>query len=305
MPQGYSPPHLPVVVKKGGCDALLALPPKTQNRLTPAEVEMVLRRAAELGARRRDSVSDARSISPKVLIQVAGALGIAERDIRRALFDLFSDKTAEPHTLAWRLYGPSRFRAVREFERPTETIRTYLEDLLRQEQKLKLRRKTVVSSLFDAGDLLGTMRRALDFSGHHPLLKARSVELEVEDASYGRSEVTLTADVANQRGEYLSLGSILGATLALPLAIAGVYEPLYFLAVVPALVASGAGFRFAYRKACADVRRVMDDLLDTAEESPQGEEEEQHGEPRDRKPGQIPRLKPIPKFTISGTEEDA
>ena len=303
MPQGYSPPPL-AVVKKGGCDGLLTLPPKTQNRLTPAEVEIVLRRAAELGARRRDSVSDARSVSPEILIRVAGALGIAERDIRRALFDLFSDKTAEPHTLAWRLYGPSRFRAVREFEKPTETIRTYLEDLLRQEQGLKLRRKTVASSLFDAGDHLSTMRRALDFSGHHPLLKARSVELKVEDASYGRSEVSLTADVANQRGEYFSLGSILGATLALPLAIAGAYEPLYFLAVIPAFVASSAGFRLAYRKACADVRRVMDDLLDTAEESPQGEEEEHPEQPLARKPGQLEPLKPIPKFTTSEAEED-
>jgi hypothetical protein len=281
----------------------LALPPKTDNRLTPAEVEMILRRAAELGARRRDSVSDARSISPEVLIQVAGALGIAERDIRRALFDLFSDKTAEPHTLAWRLYGPSRFRAVREFERPTETLRTHLENLLKQEQGLKLRRKTVASSLFEAGDLLSTMRRALDFSGHHPLLRARSVELKVEDASYGRSEVALTADLANQRGEYLSLGGILGATLALPLAIAGAHEPLYFLAVVPAFIASGAGFRLAYRKACADVRRVMDELLGTAEESLQ-EGEGQPEEPRKRLPGQIPRLEPIPKFTTSETEED-
>jgi len=282
----------------------LTLPPKAQNRLTPAEVEIVLRRAAELGARRRDSVSDARSISPEVLIQVAGALGIAERDIRRALFDLFSDKTAEPHTLVWRLYGPSRFRAVREFEKPTETIRTYLEDLLRQEQGLKLRRKTVANSLFDAGDLLSTMRRALDFSGHHPLLKARSVELKVEDAGYGCSEVTLTADVANHRGEYFSLGSILGATLALPLAIAGAYEPLYFLAVIPAFVASGAGFRLAYTKACVDVRRVMDDLLDTAEESPLGEEEEHPEQPLARKPGQLEPLKPIPKFTTSEAEED-
>ena len=303
MPQGYWPLPL-AVVKKGGCDGLLTLPPKTQNRLTPAEVEIVLRRAAELGARRRDSVSDARSVSPEILIQVAGALGIAERDIRRALFDLFSDKTAEPHTLAWRLYGPSRFRAVREFEKPTETIRTYLEDLLRQEQGLKLRRKAVASSLFDAGDLLSTMRRALDFSGHHPLLKARSVELKVEDASYGRSEVILTADVANQRGEYFSLGSILGATLALPLAIAGAYDPLYFLAVIPAFVASSAGFRLAYRKACADVRRVMDDLLDTVEESPQGEEEEHPEQPLARKPGQLQPLKPIPKFTTSEAEED-
>ncbi len=267
----------------------------TENRLTPAEVEMVLRRAAELGARRRGSDTFAHSISPEVLVQVAAAVGIAEHDIRRALFDLFSDRTAEPPTLARRLYGSARLRAVREIERPAEPTRTHLEDLLRQEQGLKLRRKTEASTLWDAGDLLGTMRRALDFSGHHSLLRVSSVELRVEDVGYGRSGINLTADVSNQRGEYLSLGGILGATLALPLAIAGVYEWLYFLAVVPALIAPAVGFKFAFKNACADVRRAMDGLLDAAEEGPPEEPSEQ---PDDRPPGQLQPLKPISKFSL-------
>src|SRR5829696_8634406 len=160
-----------------------------------------------------------------------------------------------------------------------------------------MRRKTEASSLFDAGDSFGAVRRALDFSGNRSLLKARSVELRVERTADGRSDANLTADVANQRGEYLSLGGVLGATLALPLAIAGAYEWLYFLAVVPAIVASGVGFRLAYRKACADVRRAMDSLLDAAEEGPpKGEEPPE--QPPDRSSGEIRHLKPIPKFTL-------
>jgi hypothetical protein len=50
-------------------------------RLTPAEVEMVLRRAAELSARRRGSDTFAQSVSPELLVQVAGALGIASRTL--------------------------------------------------------------------------------------------------------------------------------------------------------------------------------------------------------------------------------
>ncbi len=267
--------------------------PKTENRLTPAEVEMVLRRAAELGARRRVSGSfGGASVSPEILVEVAGALGIAEQDVRRALFDLFSEKTAEPRTLAHRLYGPARLRVVREIENNPEPTRTHLEDLLREEQGLKLRRKTEASSLWDAGDSFGAVRRALDFS--HPLLKSRSVELKVEDVGYGRTGTNLTIDVANQRGEYLSLGGILGATLALPLAIAGAYNGLYFLAVVPALVAPGLGFKLAYKKVCADMRRAMDGLLDAAEEGPPKKEPSE--QPRHRPPGQIQALEPIPKF---------
>ncbi len=273
---------------------------KGEERLTPAEVELVLRRAAELAAR-RPRAAVVRSVSSEVLVEVASAAGIAERDVRRALFDLYGQKTAEPFTLARRFYGPARLRRVREIERSPERIREHLEELLRRDQGLKMRRKTEASTIFDSGDLLGTVRRALDFSGNRSLLKARSVELRVEGVGDGRSDANLTADVANQRGEYLSLGGILGATLALPLAIAGVYDWLYFLGVLPALVAPAIGFKLAYQKACADARRAMDDLLDAAEEGAPGEGlSEETGE--DRMPGQIPGLKPIPRFTRSGEE---
>jgi hypothetical protein len=278
-----------------------AKPSYNENRLTPAEVEIVLRRAAELNAHRKRSDTFAYSISPEVLVQVAAAAGISESDVRRALVEMFSERTVEPDTLAWKLYGKSRLKAVREVERPAESTRKRLEDLLRHEQGLKLRRKTEANSLWDAGDPLGTVRRALDFSGHHALLKARSLELRVEDVGYGRSGISLIADVSNQRGEQLSLGGILGATLALPLAIAGVYDLLYFLAVVPALVAPGLGFKLAYKKTCADVRQALDALLDAAEEVPTREEAPE--QLPERRPGQIRSLEPIPKFMAQQEEE--
>jgi hypothetical protein len=257
-----------------------ATPSNNGNRLTPAEVEIVLRRAAELNAHRKGADTFAYSISPEVLVQVAAAAGISESDVRRALVELFSDRTVESDTLAWKLY---------------------LENVLRHKQGLKLRRKTEASSLWDGGDPSGTVRRALDFLGHHALLKARSLELRVEDVGYGRSGISLIADVSNQRGEQLSWGGILGATLALPLAIAGVYDWLYFLAVVPALVAPGLGFMIAYKKACAEVRQALDALLDAAEEEPTTEEPPE--QLPERMPGQIQSLEPIPKFTAQQEDE--
>lgn len=257
---------------------------------------MVLRRAAELNARRSTrGPSNGTSISPEVLVQVAAAAGIPEGTVRCALWDLASEKTAEPHSLARKLYGPARLRVVREVEQDPERTREYLESLLRLEQGLKLRRKTEASSLYDAGDMLGVGGRALDFSGDRTLLKAHSIELRVEEVDEGRCGANLTADVSNQRDEYLSLGGILGATFALPLAIAGFQNPLFFLAVLPALVAPGAGFKFAYQRACAQIRRALDDLLDAAEQGPP--REEVPPERGDRLPGQIRGLKPIPRFT--------
>ena len=273
------------------------------QRLRPAEVEVILRRAAELNTRRwsRDAY-DVPSISPEVLVQVAAAAGIPEQEVRRAMWDLASEKTAEPHTLGWKLYGQARLRAVREVERSPEKTREYLESLLRLEQGLKLRRKTEVSSLWDSGDMLGVVRRTLDFSGDRALLKTHSVELRVEEVDEDRCDASLTADLSNQRGEYLSLGGILGATLAVLFVLAGAQNPLFLLGVPPALAAPGLGFRFAYRKAYGEIRHTLEDLLDAAEEGPPHEREES-ADRGDRPPGQIQGLKPIPRFAPQQRDE--
>ncbi|TCJ16815.1 hypothetical protein E0L93_08825 [Rubrobacter taiwanensis] len=263
---------------------------RSRERLTSAEVDLVLRRAAELSARRKDQEY---TVSADVLVQVAAAAGIRESDVRRALAELRSDRAEEPESLAGRLYGPSRFRAVREIERPADAVREHLEALLRQEQGLKLRRKTAAGSFWDAGDLLGMVRRALDFSGHRPLLKAHSVELRIEEVEDGRCRAGLTADVSNLRSENLQAGGILGATFASLFAIAGFADALFFLGVLPALAAPAVGFRFAYHRASTEIRRALDALLDAAEEGPPPEEGEERRENR----GPIRAPNPIPRFS--------
>ncbi|HEV2094467.1 MAG TPA: hypothetical protein VGR18_15005 [Rubrobacter sp.] len=274
----------------------------TEKRLRPAEVEMILRRASELNARRWERGSEGvPSVSPEVLVQVAAAAGIPEQDVRRAMWDLASEKTAEPHSLAWKLYGPARLRAVREVDRPAGRTREHLEGLLRLEQGLKVRRKTEMGSLWDPGDELGMVRRALDFSGDRTLLKTRSVELRVEAIDEERCAANLTADVSNQRGEYLSLGGILGATLAALFVLAGMQNGFFLLGVLPALAAPAFCFRVAYRRTTTDIRRALDDLLDAVEQDPS--QEEQPPDRGDRRPGSIKGLKPIPRFTSPPRDE--
>jgi len=274
----------------------------TERRLRPAEVEMILRRASELNARRWErGAEDVPSVSPEVLVQVAAAAGIPEQDVRRAMWDLASEKTAEPHSLAWKLYGPARLRAVREVDRPAGRTREHLEGLLRLEQGLKVRRKTEMGSLWDPGDELGMVRRALDFSGDRTLLKTRSVELRVDAVDEERCAANLTADVSNQRSEYLSLGGILGATLATLFVLAGMQNGLFLLGVLPALAAPAFCFRVAYRRATTDIRRALDDLLDAVEQDPS--QEQQSPGRGDRQPGTIKGLKPIPRFTSPPRDE--
>ena len=274
----------------------------TNKRLRPAEVEMILRRASELNARRWTRASeDTPSVSPEVLVQVAAAAGIPEQDVRRAMWDMASEKTAEPHSFARRFYGQSRLRAVRDVERPAESAGEELEGLLRLEQGLKLRRKTELGSLWDPGDELGVVRRTLDFAGNRTLLKAGSVEVRVAEVEETRCEASLTADLSSQRGEYLSLAGILGATLGILFVLAGMQSPLFFLGVLPALAAPVFGFRFAYARACLEMRRTLDDLLDAVEEG-QPQQEEPQERPA-RPSGLIQGPKPIPRFAPNKSKE--
>lgn len=272
------------------------------KQLKPAEAEVVLRRAAELTARRKESELSAKGyVSPELLVQVASAVGIPEADVRRALVDLKSAKAVEPDSLPKKLYGTSRLRVVREIEQSAPSAQADLESILRLKHGLKLRNKTEASSTWDAGDVLGTVRRAMDFSDHRALFKVRSVELRVREASTSRSQAYLTADFSNQRSEYLSLGGIVGATLALPAAIAGVYNPLYFLLVPPALAAPGLGFKLAYDKACSEIRRALDLVLDSAERTPPAQESQ---EPEAQNSRRIQDLNPVPRFTPRSRDEE-
>ncbi|MGF1471590.1 MAG: hypothetical protein ACFB50_07610 [Rubrobacteraceae bacterium] len=272
------------------------------RQLRPAEAEIVLRRAAELTARRKESgASETGRVSPELLVQIAAAVGIPESDVRRSLVDLKSAKAIEPDSLAKKLYGPALIRAVREIERAPETAQSDLEGILRLKHGLKLRNKTEASSQWDAGDVLGTMRRTMDFSDHRVLFKVQSIELRVREASETRSQAYLTADFSNQRSEYLSLGGILGATLAVPAAIAGVYNPLYFLLIPPMLAVPGLGFKLAYNRACAQIRQALDLVLDAAERVPTPPEPQ---EPQPEVSRRIRDLNPIPRFTTRSKVEE-
>lgn len=199
-------------------------------------------------------------------MDAADLAGIPEEQVRRALGELASGRSAEPRTLSRRLFGRSRVTVERELNAPAWLARERLEHLLRVDQGLKLRRSTDSGSLWDAGDDLGVVRRALDFSGERPLLKARCIELLVDERPGGRSSAKLITDLYEQRGEHLSLAGILAATLSLPAAIAGVYEPLYLLAFPPALALPGLGFKLAYGNARGEASVAMEAVMEAVEE---------------------------------------
>src|SRR5215212_2398054 len=128
-----------------------------------------------------------------------------------------------------------------------------------------------------------------------------SVPVRVEDACEARCEASLTADLSNQRGEYLSLAGILAATLAVLFILAGMQSPLFFLGVLPVVAAPVFGFRYAYSRGCREIRRSLDDLLDAVEVARPEPEDPQ--DRQDRPQGPIQGLEPIPRFTPQKKED--
>ena len=237
---------------------------RQSKRLTPTQAEAVLRRAAELNAAGLHG-GRSQGISPEALAEAAKRAGISEEGVLQALSECAGGRSVEPRTLPHRLYGYSRVKIERQLGIPAWMARERLEHMLRFEQGLKLRRSTDSGSLWDPGDALGVLRRALDLSGERPLLKARCIELLVDERP-GGCGVELVADLYEQRGEYISLAGILGATLSLPAAIAGVYEPLYLLALPPALAVPGLGFKLAYGNIREETRSVLGSLIGDLEQ---------------------------------------
>ncbi|CAN5820174.1 hypothetical protein BH20ACT11_BH20ACT11_01880 [soil metagenome] len=234
-------------------------------RLSPAQAEAILRRAAELHAVEPRGGGRSRGISPNALAEAADRAGIPKELVRRAMSERASGRYAEPRSLTHRLYGHSRVKIERQLDTPSWLARERVEQLLRSEQGLKLRRGTDHGSLWDPGDALGVLRRALDLPGERPLLKARCIELVVDERP-GGCGIELTADMHEQRGEYLSLAGILAATFSIPAAIAGVYEPLYLLALPPAVAVPGLGFKLAYSSVREDAQSAMEALIEAAEQ---------------------------------------
>ena len=265
--------------------------------LNPAEVEVVLRRAAELNAARgRTLLAASPEVPPEALLHLAKAAGIRGEDVRLALGELDPKGVAEAGSLSCRLYGRGRIRVVREVERPAGELLEMLEEML-GEEGLKVSYRSDAGSLWGPSDALGIVRRALDFSGKQPLLKAGSVELRVEELEGKWCRVSIISDISDQRSECLSLGGILGATLAILPAIGGFQDALYFIGVIPALALPGLGFRAAYHRTRVEVRRAMNRLLDRAQKV-------RPAEAAPDMPGDIPDLEPVSRFRAGRRKQE-
>lgn len=247
-----------------------------QRYLTRHDLEVVIRRAAELEVQAGSSVPE---LSEADLLRIAGEVGLSDESVRRALAEHYADVSVQRLLVergwASRLCGPGLVPASRRVRGTASEIQEALESHFRSSESLRLVRRTRTGSLWEPeSGVVASLMRSVDIFGRGYRLakKARALELHVVDAGEGWAQVTLTADLGNERaGWFWGLGVAAGGSAA---AAAGVF--IVGLPSIPDVVVVGAPAllgistwlaRTGYRAAVEKMRLVLDGLLDRLEHS--------------------------------------
>lgn len=245
--------------------------------LTRQDLEIVIRRAAELEAEAGSSVPE---LSEADVIRIAGEVGLSEENIKRALVEHYVSSAGDALLVdrGWisRLCGPSLVTASRTIARPAEECQSTVESHFRENESLRLVRRRRLESLWEPDPgMMASIVRSVDLFGRGYRLakKARAVELRIVQLDEVSSRVSVTADLSNERGGYFwGLGIAVGGTIAgASGAVAAVVAGSALVAAGAAPVLGGALWvaRLAFRRSVDKMRLTLEGLLDRLE----------HGEP--------------------------
>ncbi len=240
------------------------------------QLEKVIHRAAELQFGRSESGED--DLPAEEVLRIAEEVGLEGRFVRQALAEMRADALVpartEDSSVATRLWGPAVVVAARVVPGDPREVQARLATYLEERESLRSIRNRPGQQVFEpASDLLSQFQRGFDLGGRgYELAKARSVGVMVQPLEEGRSLVSITADMSNQRlghaaGWYGSLGLFgLGSALG---AILGAGAPE--LLVLPAVTGGvgivgtlGASMTLARRRNRLEL--AMQGLLDRLEQ---------------------------------------
>lgn len=256
-----------------------ALAGPAPGRISPAQLERVIRRAADLqmGAGEGEGAGE---LDEAEVVRIGEEVGLDPRHVRQALAEVRAESLLpdmpEGPEIATRVWGPGLVRESRVVPGGRGEVEAKLDRHFREVELLKRVRSRPGRSLWEAaGGLVSTMQRAMDVGGRgYELAKARSVELSVEPLEPGRCLVTLTADLRNARGQAAAasytVGSLVGAAGAIFLVAAGGPElPLLLgsaAAGAPALGGATWATHAYVKKRLGRVRLVLQGILDRLEQ---------------------------------------
>lgn len=237
------------------------------RKLTRAEFDEVMRRAADLAATEPDP-SDG-SISEEEVLRIAGEVGIPQKYVHRALVDIRSPSAPTTHIDRW--FGTKTLAAWRVAPGEEAELARKLQGFLVDGQLLKPVRSSRDEMTYrPATDWLSRFAHAAgSLAGTYYFASAREVKIELNDAGPGFTHVKLTVDPGIRQER-------LGASIFAGLVAAGagvLVTPTLAVAMgLPMALGIGVGIFAAAAAAWGTVwamarksRRQLDEVRDEVE----------------------------------------
>lgn len=235
-----------------------------EQRLTHAEVQLVLRRAAELERRRTDD----EALSARELQELAAEVGLSPAAVEQALGEMRAGALEAPSPPGGleRVLGPRRIVVERTIRDDARSVRARLERML-HEQVLRKKRDFGARSLWEpAPGWMARVRRRL--SGRQLFGDADELEVAVVDAGDGRTTVHLATDIGALQRRVVggaALGTAVGLGLALLLSAMGTPQAVEWLAAAGCAAGGSIGSLRVYRRQLGSTATALEHLLDRLE----------------------------------------
>ena len=250
--------------------------PLPERRLTPQQLEAVIRRASELQAGVSDGADE--GVSPTELVRIGREIGLAPEFVQRALAEVGGKAPAEDN-LPSKLFGVAHASTSRTVPGDAPEVSSNLERYLVEREWLMPVRRLKERTIFEKArgmDLQRVLTQAKEAFGgkRHPMVgagfelrNARGVEMTVQQLEPGFSHVTLAVDLSNYRaglaagtvvgggGGATAIAAVLGIAVAPPAALFG----------LPVLAATWWGMRAIQNHMIGRAQLHLDALLDVLE----------------------------------------
>ncbi|MEO6774019.1 MAG: hypothetical protein ABI467_13555 [Kofleriaceae bacterium] len=243
------------------------------EQLTRKQVELVLRRAAELEQRDETALD---TLTPQDLERVADELGMSQDALHQALAEsragaLVAD---EERTLLDRLFGRRIIEARRFVPGEVTSLRLAVDQFL-QEQGFVLKRNLGQAQVWESGrDWRTRMRRALR-AGAYRLPREVEIEVRVAEVPGGPHPVLVALRVDATRARSSRVGAATASLIAAGLVIGGgalmLPMPTELLAIGGGGLAGVGGSwlsRSSYRDQCERLTVAVERFLDFLEHEP-------------------------------------
>lgn len=246
-----------------------------ERRLTPEQMERVIRRAVELQAGASDRSAE-EGITETELVRIGREIGVSPQYIQRALAETGAPATTP--ALAERVFGPGWVRAERTVPGSAEEVAAQLDHYLTEREWLAPVRRFPGRTTYAkarGGELVRLLRVVEDVAGTRQppvgagfkLKEARQTEVAVQPLEEGYAYVSVAVDLTGHRTGWATVGSLVGGGGALTVATAlGIaIDPAAALLGLPVLGGGVWGARAIQLAALNKAQTHLESILDCME----------------------------------------